>query len=111
MHVDHHNHDADHSHWLTSFPKTMGKVSARADGSENTRGPFVYFVPKEAICGPKHFGPVPRLHLIANPMAPDKLIGLANPLPSYLTNASITPEQLIPLVSLSSRQANFSSIL
>ena len=111
MHGDHHNHDSDHSHWLTSFPKTAAKKSAKTDGSDNTRGPFVYFVPKEAICGPKHYGPVPRLHLIANPTAPDKLIGLANPLPSYMTNASMSPEQLIPLIGLGSRQSYLSSLL
>ena len=97
----HHDGLADVGHVLSAFTKKMGGLF-KGDGSE-LRGPFVYFVPKEAICGPKTFGPVPTLNLIHNPAAPGRLVGVAPPLPAYLTNAGVPGESLLAFLNISDK--------
>ena len=91
----------DHGHAHSSFPGMMGggtATSAMPGGADGTKGPFVYFVPKEAICGPKHAGPIPTLHLIQNPTTPGRIVGVSSPLPSYLTGSSMAATSiLLPL--------------
>jgi hypothetical protein len=93
-----HDHDTT-SHIMSAFPSKLK--------GQQMRGPWVYFVPKEAICGPKHFGPIPRVHLIQNPSAPGQMVGVAPPLPSYLTNASFGNDGLLALLSLESRRLSY----
>jgi hypothetical protein len=97
---------AEHTHFKTVddhvssafiLKSMMNKIKG-TDGAE-LRGPFVYFVPKDAICGAKHHRPVPTMNLIHNPMAPGRMVGVASPLPSYLTNAEMPVESILALVS------------
>jgi hypothetical protein len=67
--------ESHHSHESVFFP-LMGKSAAvKQAEAASMRGPFVYFVPKAAICGPAHAGPRGFDPTPFAPRAPGRFIG------------------------------------
>ena len=91
----------DQSHHLsTSFPGGAGQ------GSDNgvdpsVKGPFVYFIPKDQICGtPQSMGSASpqTIQIYQPPAAPARFIGLSKPTPAYLTTASVGDDGLLSAI-------------
>jgi len=90
---DHHNHTA------FGVFSSMTSASSTSNANTNTRGPFVYFVPKEAICGAHHGGTMRHMPAINiyQPSAPGRFIGLTKPMPPYLRESSVGLEWVLPV--------------